>query len=1313
MKHIFALVLVVILLFPGVLAYNQLNTNYIMPNFSGNYLSLMPINKTLYLTIFVPPKNMNKLYFTAQQVANHQIPPLKASEIISEFAQQDKISSIADFFSSKGLKIVYTSPFSLMIEASVGQINDLFQTQLAYYGYNGITFYRPTNIPTIPSELSNVLIGGLTNITTFQPHYLVLGKKNGDVLMAYNGSHSVSIDPKFAFTYTQYTPSDIAGAYNVTQNGKGVTIAIIDAFGDPLIYQDVRAFDSLFNLPPVNLTITPIGPYEPYFGAVTGWDIEVALDVEYAHAMAPYANINLVISTDNGASLFEAVDYVVTNDLAQVVSMSWGLPENLIGSSGFYGFFFGTPFPNYPFLDYYFALGAAEGISFFASSGDWGAPNFGESTIYGGATFPSSSPFVTSVGGTTLYVNVTSGSIADLTSNATYGNETAWSITPQYFGSTISTGGGVSTLFPTPWYQAGVLNYNGRATPDVSAVANPYTGAVIIGESQFLVIGGTSLAAPLWAGFTANMDSYLNRSLGLLNPILYWIYQNRTLYQKAFHDITWGYNVGYYAGLGYDLLTGIGSPNVGMLTMIIKNYYKPSLSISVGVFSPYKSIPWFNYSESFLIGAYITYPNQTVVRTGNFVAKIYTTKGLLDTVPLTFYHDRWVASYTIMPGQPPNIWEIVVEGTSSGYSGMGATDIDVGLSVNIILPIPYPFAPPIAPNQPFLVAVEIHNPDGSPYLTSSVTAQFIKNGVNVFNVTLLPVKSFPGLYVGEYSLLTPLPQGTYILNVDLGIGQIYTYEVFGEGLKGGIITPVISGTGSASVGSTILLEAMAFDQQGLGEFTSNITAFIYNVQGTLVAKVPLQPAPNRVIFGLRNYYFRQIALFKIPSSFTPGFYTVIYRSSLQTPTGIEYGEFTTGFYVSGPSLGYGIDIQSIAYEGQKITVTSDIKFTNGTLAGKEVQYGMFIATLLLPSLNSNLISIAAAIGVPMQYNSSIGKWIATYTVPSELSASIYAGSSLYSLAGHWNVIVAGVSSTGENLISDYKYFDVLPYTYMGSLNISSANVSTISLLSGSGSGYYLSNIYADNLNINGLTITLSNVIVGNLKVINSTVNIYGSKVTSLIANNSQVTVIQSMLGGSNVAITAINSKVNIYSSSITNSTYAFNQIGSNNITLSGTSIAGVAQLSMLPAPQVSVSPSKIVTSNATIIVNVTGQNLRVIKVLINGQPVSYSLNSTASGLTIKIPFNASAMPDGSYTLLIEVSNGLTYDFTYTILNNYNLVSSVNNLNSKISNLSSYANQILIIAIISLIIGVIALILSFVLSRRAGMAAKIQAAGGKT
>lgn len=108
--------------------------------------------------------------------------------------------------------------------------------------------------------------------------------------------------------------------------------------------------------------------------------------------------------------------------------------------------------------------------------------------------------------------------------------------------------------------------------------------------------------------------------------------------------------------------------------------------------------------------------------------------------------------------------------------------------------------------------------------------------------------------------------------------------------------------------------------------------------------------------------------------------------------------------------------------------------------------------------------------------------------------------------------------------------------------------------------------------------------------------------------------------------------------------------------------------------------------------------------MLNGQPVSYKVNTTSSGLLVSIPFNASSMPDGSYELLVEVSNGLTYDYTYTVQNNYNLAST-----------SAFANEVLIVAIISLIIGVIALILAIILSRRrpSTVAATMQTKEGGT
>ena len=342
---------------------------------------------------------------------------------------------------------------------------------------------------------------------SFTPDYYLLGQlKQGNVYQTQR-PRSVPLQGGTQFALDYYTPGDFQGAYGLTDylaeggGGRGETIAIIDAYGDPEISQDLNAFDLAFGLPPANLSIIPVGPYEPSLGITYGWDAEVALDVEAAHMMAPLANINLVVASNDSNGLFYAIKDVITNHLGDVVSMSWGEPEDLFGLSGFSS----QGFLNYPYADYYLSLGASEGITFFSSSGDTGAFD-GTTSPSGGASFPATSPFVTAVGGTTLFVTPYSGTFASLNSSAVYLGEDAWSISPQYVGAQISSGGGYSALFAKPSYQDGTVSGSVRAIPDVASDANPYTGMVVVLEGGLYVEGGTSLSSAMWAGMAADLD---------------------------------------------------------------------------------------------------------------------------------------------------------------------------------------------------------------------------------------------------------------------------------------------------------------------------------------------------------------------------------------------------------------------------------------------------------------------------------------------------------------------------------------------------------------------------------------------------------------------------------------------------------------------------------------------------------------------------------------------------------------------------------------------------------------------------------------
>jgi hypothetical protein len=365
---------------------------------------------------------------------------------------------------------------------------------------------------------------------------------------------------------TGFSPSQITTAYGVNEitfkngtisgNGQGQTIAIVDAYNDPDITSDLGKFDSQFGLSaPPSFTVDSLGRTTTN----AGWALEESLDVEWAHAIAPAANIVLVEASSSGLNnLFSAVTYATKLSGVSVISMSWGATE-----------FSGETSDDSVFT--------APGITFVASSGDSGSR--------GAPIYPSVSPNVLAVGGTPLTLN----------SNGSYNSESGWS----------DSGGGYSKYESEPSYQTNALSASGlksghRTTPDVSWDANPSTGVSVYdsvrydGQSGWFTVGGTSVGAPSWSGLIAITDQGL-----ALNGVGSLANAQSSLYQLSssdFHDITTGSN-GYNAGPGYDLVTGIGSPIANQLVpaLVALNTPDTKLPGSPGLGTATGSAPVFSH----------------------------------------------------------------------------------------------------------------------------------------------------------------------------------------------------------------------------------------------------------------------------------------------------------------------------------------------------------------------------------------------------------------------------------------------------------------------------------------------------------------------------------------------------------------------------------------------------------------------------------------------------------------------------------------------------------------------------------------------
>ncbi len=319
----------------------------------------------------------------------------------------------------------------------------------------------------------------------------------------------------------------IAYGFNLIKNyGKGQTIAIVDAFDDPKVEADLATFNTTFKFPACT---TANGCFQKVYAAgskppadTSGWSLEMALDVQWAHAIAPLAKIMLVEAASNSfTDMNTAVDVAVQMG-ASVVSMSYGGPE------------YATEVND----DVHYNV---QGVTFVASSGDSGT----------GAQYPAASPFVVSVGGTTLTIDGTTGA---------YISETAWS----------GSGGGLSRYETAPAYQSGIQTKGKRGIPDIAFDADPASGVPVYNSyacggacpTGWVQVGGTSLSAPCWAGLFAIANSQRAAAgKATLNQPQFILYPAPA---ADYHDITTGSNgscpILCKARPGYDFVTGLGTP---------------------------------------------------------------------------------------------------------------------------------------------------------------------------------------------------------------------------------------------------------------------------------------------------------------------------------------------------------------------------------------------------------------------------------------------------------------------------------------------------------------------------------------------------------------------------------------------------------------------------------------------------------------------------------------------------------------------------------------------------------------------------------
>jgi subtilase family serine protease len=406
-----------------------------------------------------------------------------------------------------------------------------------------------------------------------------------------------------------FTASAMESSYNLGplyaagNEGQGVTIAIIDSFGNADMAADLNNFDTQMGLPHMcgeanytcqngDPTFThvswngntevkppPSGSNGTGLQERDGWVVETALDVEWAHAMAPEANI-LNVTTNPAETqgvqglpaMMDAEQYIVDHHQATVITQSFGTTEEAFNST-----------QSLLNLRHAFISAAANGVTVLASSGDGGTANPGKTPIKNPAIvpfptvgWPASDPLVTAVGGTYLCTDPTTGvgvDSADPPANCQSNpgqREVGW----------IDSGGGFSHIFAKPSYQdtlpAGSTPIGDmRGVPDVAFQASSRTAPLVYatedGGGGWFLVGGTSCSSPQFAGLVAIADQIAGHGLGQINPTLYTIGSNPSDYAADFFDPTTGNNQadpdvpGYPATTGWDPVTGLGTPNAANL----------------------------------------------------------------------------------------------------------------------------------------------------------------------------------------------------------------------------------------------------------------------------------------------------------------------------------------------------------------------------------------------------------------------------------------------------------------------------------------------------------------------------------------------------------------------------------------------------------------------------------------------------------------------------------------------------------------------------------------------------------------------------
>jgi subtilase family serine protease len=505
----------------------------------AKWLNLQPkarlsANAELHLAIGLPLRNrealatlLADLYDPASPQYRHYLTPEQFAKSFGP-TEQDYEAVVA-FAEAHNLRVTERHPNRVLLDVSgsVADIERTFQVNLLVYPHPGEAreFYAPDVKPSLAASLPVLSVSGLDNYSI--PHPRIR-----DAAPIENLSRSYPL--LGSGPSGTYMGKDFRQAYapNVTLTGSKQVVGLVEF--DGFYNKDITTYLRLTGLPKTRIKTVLLDNFN---GAPGYGNIEVALDIDMAMSMAPGLTQIIVYEAGPYGNWYDMLNRMATDNAASQLSCSWYSP-----GAG----------PD-PVADQIFQQMAAQGQSFYNASGDYDA-------YTGLISFPGDNPHITQVGGTTLSMTANGGA---------YVSETVWN-----WDNGIGSGGGISTSYALPAWQANInFTLSGgsrvwRNVPDVALIADNVF--VVADNGVYYQVGGTSCAAPLWAGFTAlvNQQALASKKpvVGFLNPTIYSLGAG-AVYSSAIHDITTGDNTSsssptqFFAVAGYDLCTGWGTPN--------------------------------------------------------------------------------------------------------------------------------------------------------------------------------------------------------------------------------------------------------------------------------------------------------------------------------------------------------------------------------------------------------------------------------------------------------------------------------------------------------------------------------------------------------------------------------------------------------------------------------------------------------------------------------------------------------------------------------------------------------------------------------